>query len=32
MFEHFKWMFESNGVVDIALKTDADDRAMGKYL
>jgi spectinomycin phosphotransferase len=32
MFEQFKGMFEPNGVVDIALKTDSDDRAMGKYL
>jgi spectinomycin phosphotransferase len=32
MFEQFKGMFEPNGVVDIAFKTDLDDRAMGKYL
>lgn len=32
MFEQFKGMFEANGVVDIAFKTDSDNRAMGKYL
>ena len=32
MFEQFKGMFEINGVVDIAFKTDSDNRVMGKYL
>ena len=34
MFKQFKDMFEPNGVVDIALKTDRypHDRAMEKYL
>lgn len=32
MCKHFMWMFEPNGVVDIAFKTDSDDRVMRKYL
>jgi spectinomycin phosphotransferase len=32
MFEQLKGMFEPNGVVDIAFKTDSDNRAMGTYL
>jgi spectinomycin phosphotransferase len=32
MYKQFIGMFEPNGVVDIAFKTDSDNRAMGAYL
>lgn len=32
MFKQFRGMFESNGVVDISFKTDADHREMGVIL